>query len=125
MATSLHLRKHTISFKYAFDGIVHTFKTQPNLRIHVTVAFLVLIASWFLRVSPLEWLILLFTIMWVITAEMINTALESIVNLITHEFHQEAKVAKDVAAGMVLVGAIGSVIVGIVIFVPYLLKLLK
>lgn len=122
MPEVLNLKRHTISFKHAFVGIWHTLKTQPNLQIHCTIAALVLSAAWYFGISRFEWLIILFTIMWVITAEMINTAIESMVNLITKEYHQEAKVAKDVAAGMVLIGALGSIVVGLFIFVPYLVN---
>jgi diacylglycerol kinase len=124
MPEYLHLTHHTVSFKRAFEGIRHTFRTQPNLRIHLVTAIIVLIFGVYFGLSRFEWLLILFTIMWVITAEMLNTSLESIVNLITHEYRQEAKIAKDVAAGMVLIGALGAVIVGLVIFTPYLLKLL-
>lgn len=120
MPPSLNLTKHHISFKHAFEGLRHTVITQPNLRIHSFIALIVLLAAALFQVNRLEWLILLFTIMWVLTAEMVNTSIESIVNLITHEYRQEAKVAKDVGAGMVLVAALGAVIVGLIIFVPYI-----
>jgi diacylglycerol kinase (ATP) len=112
---------HTISFKHAFDGLIHTIKTQPNLRIHLTIAALVLLTAAFLGVTRVEWLLLLFTIMWVLVSEMINTVVEAMCDLISEEFHRPIKIAKDVAAGMVLVGAIGAVIVGLTIFIPYLI----
>jgi diacylglycerol kinase len=124
MSEKLHLNRHGISFSHAFAGIRHTFTSQPNLRIHTAVAVLVVIMAFWLRVTRLEWLILLFTLMWVITAEMVNTSVESIVNLITHEYREEAKIAKDVSAGLVLIGAIGAVIVGCVIFLPYIFRFL-
>jgi diacylglycerol kinase len=115
------LKRHTISFRYAFSGLWHTIKTQPNLRIHLTIATLVTISGYLLKISSLEWVIIVFTFLWVIVSEMINTSIESVVDLITTTKHQEAKIAKDVAAGMVLVGAIGSVIVGLIIFLPKIL----
>jgi diacylglycerol kinase len=123
MAQKVNLKRHTISFKHAFDGIFYTFKSQPNLRIHLTIASIVIFFGIILKLSTIEWLIILFTIMWVIVSEMINTSLEAIVNLITDEYHQQAKVAKDVAAGMVLIGAIGSLIVGLAVFIPHLIAL--
>lgn len=111
---------HTISFKHAWDGLVHTFVNQPNLRIHLSISLLVLIAGALFRLSHLEWIILLFTIMWVLVSEMINTVVEEVCNLVSEEFHTSIKIAKDVAAGMVLVGAFGSIIVGLVIFIPYI-----
>jgi diacylglycerol kinase len=116
-------RFHTISFKHAFTGLAHTFVSQPNLRIHLTIALLVLVSGWWLGITRIEWIILLFTIMWVLVSEMINTVIEAISDLLTTEYHRSVKIAKDVAAGMVLVGAIGAVIIGFIIFTPYLLKL--
>jgi diacylglycerol kinase len=112
--------RHQISFIHAWDGLAHTFKTQPNLRIHLFVALLVACLGIFLEIDSRDWLILLFTIMWVITAEMANTAVESVVDLISKDYSLEAKIAKDVSAGLVLVGAMGSVVVGLVIFIPYI-----
>jgi len=117
-------RFHHISFKHAFDGIMHTFATQPNLRIHLVISLFVILASFLLQLARWEWAIILFTILWVIVSEMINTALEAVVDLLVSEYHQSAKVAKDVAAGMVLVGAGGSVIIGLLIFIPHLIAIL-
>lgn len=123
MVHNFFRHRHTVSFKYAFQGLWYTIKTQPNLRIHLTIAFIVTIAGILLQLSYVEWLIILFTFLWVIVSEMINTALEAIVDLITDTKHHQAKIAKDVAAGMVLVGALGSIIIGMVIFLPKLLAL--
>lgn len=123
MVNKYSLKRHTISFKYAFSGLWYTIKTQPNLRIHLTIAALVTIAGYLFKLSSLEWIIIVFTFLWVIVSEMINTSIESVVDLITTAKHAEARIAKDVSAGMVLVGAIGSVVVGIIIFLPKLLLL--
>ena len=117
--------QHTISFKHAFDGIFYTLKTQPNLRIHIFIALLVTLAGIYFHLNINQWLIILFTFMWVIVSEMVNTSIESVVDLITQEKHYQAKIAKDVAAGMVLVGTIGSVIVGLAIFLPLILVKLQ
>lgn len=111
------------SFEYGFEGVLHAFKFNRNIRVHFLVALLVILISLYLRVTPFEMSILGVVIMLVIASEMINTAIEEMVNLITSEHRKEAKIAKDVAAGMVLVTSIGSVIVGILIFVPHILKL--
>ncbi|MGH7245367.1 MAG: diacylglycerol kinase family protein [Candidatus Levyibacteriota bacterium] len=108
------------SFKYAFEGVWYAIKYNQNLRVHIVVAILVILASIFFHVDPFEMGILGVMILLVIASEMINTAIEQMVDLITKEHRQEAKVAKDVAAGMVLVAAVGSVIVGILIFVPHI-----
>lgn len=117
--------KLALSFKYAFEGISHALKHNQNLKIHVVVAICVIAASLFFHVNPFEMGILGIMILLVISAEMVNTALEEMVDLIQNEHRKEAKAAKDVAAGMVLVTAIGSVIVGFLIFTPYILKTLS
>lgn len=114
---------HTISFKHAFAGLKHTFVTQPNLRVHLSLATLVIILGLYFHLNQVEWLLLLFTILWVIISEMINTVIEAVCDLVSTEFHQSIKIAKDVAAGMVLVGALGSIIVGLAIFIPHIISL--
>ena len=118
-------RKFIKSFKYAFEGIHYAFKNDQNLLVHLLIAFLVINISIALRVSPYEMGILGLTMMMVITAEMINSAIEKMVDLITKEHRQEAKIAKDVAAGMVLLTAIAAVIIGTLIFLPYILRLFQ
>lgn len=117
------MRRHTISFKHAFDGIVYVFKTQPNFRFHALMTLIVLWFSWLVKVSRNELIILLFTIMLVLVAEMLNTAIEAITDLVTTQRQPYAKIAKDVAAGMVLMSAILAVVVGFVIFSPYIITL--
>jgi len=113
------------SFKYAFQGIFYALKFNRNIRIHFIAAILVIIASILLKVNAFEMGILGVMILLVICTEMINTAIEEVVNLLTNEHRMEAKIAKDVSAGMVLLTAIGSIIVGVLVFTPYILKLFK
>ena len=113
------------SFGYAFEGILLAFKYNRNIRIHFLAAILVIIASVILKVNAFEMGILGVMILLVICAEMINTAIEEVVNLLVNEHRKEAKIAKDVSAGMVLLTAMGSVIVGVLIFVPHILKLFR
>jgi len=113
------------SFGYALTGIVHSIKENTNMQIHLAVAVLVLAASLFFRVQKDEFVDLVVMIILVLSAEMINTALEEMTDLITTEHRREAKIAKDVAAGMVLVVSIGAAIVGIYIFLPYILFLAR
>ncbi|HEX7542475.1 MAG TPA: diacylglycerol kinase family protein [Patescibacteria group bacterium] len=113
------------SFGYAFEGIGLAFKYNQNIRFHFLAAIIVIIASIVLRVNTFEMGILGVMILLVICAEMINTAIEEVVNLLINEHRQEAKIAKDVSAGMVLLTSIGSVIVGILVFLPHILKLIK
>ncbi len=111
------------SFKYAIEGVVFSVKHNGNFRIYIGVAILVILASILFDVNPFEMGILGVMILLVFICEMINTAIEEMVNLITTEHRQQAKIAKDVGAGMVLVTSLGSVIVGFLIFFPYILRL--
>lgn len=111
------------SFKHAFDGIVVVFEEHANFRFHTAAAVIVLIAAYAFHVTRVEFLILLFTINLVLVVEMINTAIEELTNLITVKWSKQAKTAKDVAAGMALITAFGAVLVGIVIFTPYIVFL--
>ena len=111
------------SFGYAFEGVIHAIKNNRNLKIDLITALVVLILAIFFHVNQYEMIILAIMILLVISSEMINTAIEEMVNLITTEHKKEAKIAKDVAAGMVLVAALGSIIVGIAIFSPYIFRL--
>ena len=113
------------SFKYAFTGIVTSFKTEQNMKIHVFIMILVIIAGIVLKVSALDWIILVIMFALVISAELFNTVIETVVDMITMEKNEKAKIAKDIAAGAVLVLAIGSVIVGLIIFIPKILIFIK
>jgi diacylglycerol kinase len=112
------------SFSHALAGISHGLRTQANLRIHFAAAIGVTFAGLLLQISTLEWAILVVTITIVMSAELLNTAIEAAVDRVGSESHPLSKVAKDAAAGAVLIGAIGSVIVGLLIFGPRLLALI-
>lgn len=118
------LTKVIKSFIYALEGLKYTIVTQRNMRIHYLVALGVLLVSLYLPMSKLEVLILFVTIILVLFAELINTAVEAVVDLITEDYHPLAKIAKDVAAGAVLLTAGLAVIVGISVFYPYLERLI-
>ena len=113
------------SFQYALEGVWFTVKYNQNIRIHLVVAALGVLASIFFQVSAFEMGILGIMILLVISAEMINTALEEMTNLITKEHSQEAKIAKDVSAGMVLLVSVGSIVVGVLVFLPHVLRLFR
>lgn len=115
------MKKRILSFKYAFNGIVNALKSEVNLRIHLVIACLVVIAGLFFRISHAEWFACLLCFSIVIPLELINTAIEHIVDLISPNHHPLAGKAKDVAAAAVLVSAIFSVIVGVLIFTPKIL----
>ena len=114
------LRQHHISFQHAFAGLFWALKTQPNFRIHITLSFIALYLCWFLEVNSTEWIIVVFTIVLGLAGEMINTSLEAMTDLITKEWRTDAKIAKDVAAGMMLTIAFGAIIVALLVFGPKL-----
>ena len=100
------------SFEHAYRGMISAVRTQRNMRFHVVVAVVVLVASVLLDVSKLELAVLVLTILIVFVTEMFNTAMEFVVDLATREYHPLAKLAKDVSAGAVLVSSVGALLVG-------------
>lgn len=106
------------SFGYAFAGLRHAVRTQRNLRIHLVIALFVFFLGLFLPLEFRDWAILTITIGAVITGELINTVVETVVDLASPEYHDLAKIAKDVAAGTVLVMAVTAVAVGLLILGP-------
>lgn len=121
----MNIKKFIRSFGYAIEGLKIAVSVDQNVRFHLIIGTLVLIASIFLNVSKSELLFVIFAIFFVFITEMINTAIEEMTNLILKEHSQEAKIAKDVAAGAVLLAATFAVIVGVVVIVPNLLRLLS
>lgn len=109
------------SFVFAFDGIAHVVRTQRNMRVHMLVAALVTLLGVWVRLSPTEWAICALTMGVVFAAEILNTVIESLVDLASPDHHDLAKIAKDAAAGAVLVLAIFATLVGIFIMLPKLL----
>ncbi len=112
------------SFKYAFSGIVTAFKSEKNMKIHFTMMMLVIIFGILLKISLNEWLVCIMLFCMVIGSEMINTAVENVVNLAMPTKNEVAKNAKDISAGAVLVFAIGSAIIGLIIFIPKIINIL-
>lgn len=96
------------------------FGTQPNFRIHFAFSALALYLAWYFHISRTEAALIVFAIVLGLGAEMVNTSLESMTDLITKEWRGEAKIAKDVAAGMMLVVSFGAVLVALFIFSPYI-----
>lgn len=104
------------SFNHAINGIIHAVRTQRNMKIHMVSALAVLVACFFYDLSKVEFLILAVTITMVISAELINTAIEHAIDLTTNYYHPLAKLAKNVAAGGVLITALNAILVGYIIF---------
>lgn len=117
------MKKHTISLMNAFKGIWTAIITQSNIRIHVFFGSLVIFLSAYLHVTFSEITNLLLAIALVMTAEMVNTSIEFMSDAVTLEHDDNIKLAKDVAAGAVLVAAMFAALIGIIIFVPKLLTL--
>jgi diacylglycerol kinase len=110
------------SFSFAGQGVWHVVRTQRNMRVHLAAAAAVIILALILRVSAVDWACLLGVIGLVLTAEALNTVVEAVVDLCTDEFHPLAKIAKDVAAGAVLISSLAAAGVGIAVFLPRLLR---
>jgi diacylglycerol kinase len=114
-----------MAFKYAFSGLWYVIKTQKNAWVHAIATILVICISYWLSLESRDWAIIVITIGMVWTAEIINTALEAIVDLASPQQHPLAKVGKDVGAASVLIAAIASAIIGLLILGPPLLQKIK
>jgi len=112
------MKKRIQSFGYAIKGIRYVFGTEVNMKIHIAISVLVIASGTFFAISLIEWMFCLLCIGLVVGAEMLNTAIENVVDLASPEQHPLAGKAKDIAAGAVLICAIISVIIGLLIFVP-------
>lgn len=110
------------SFQYAYEGWWYVIRTQHNAWIHAVISLIVLGLGLWLTLSARDWAVIILAMMAVWMAEFMNTALEALVDMATEEFHPLAKIAKDVAAAGVLVGAVGAVLVGLLIMGPPLLQ---
>ncbi len=106
------------SFQFAFEGVSTEFKKGRNFRIQILFGALAIILGFILKLTTTEWTVLIITIALVLILELINTSLESIVNVVSPEVRLEAKIAKDVAAASVLIASIASVIIGGLLFLP-------
>lgn len=114
-------KKRIQSFIYAFQGVQFLLKSQVHAKIHLFFTIAVFSVSIYFQVTLLEWMILLFCIAMVWSLEAMNTAVEQVVDLVSPNYHEKAKQAKDVAAAAVLIAAFFSVIIGLIIFIPYCL----
>ncbi|MFC4778516.1 diacylglycerol kinase family protein [Paenibacillus sp. GCM10023252] len=117
------MRRFTNSFRYAASGVYYAISSQRHMRIHLAASLIVIILGLLLNLKRMEWAILLLTMAGVIASEMMNTAVEKTVDLVTSEYHPLAKAAKDVAAGAVLIAALFAVIIGLLILGPPLWRL--
>ena len=110
------------SFNYAFEGVIHALRTQRNMRIHFAIAAAVLVFAFIYDVTRLELIALMISIAFVLIAEMVNTAVEATIDLSTPSFDPLAKVAKDMAAGAVLIASVNAVAVGYLVLADRLAR---
>ncbi len=116
-------RHHHVSLKSALSGIQLVIKTEINAKIIIAMAIIVLIFGILFNINYSEWLIIVLVISMVAVAEMINTSIEAVTDLVTDQWHKEAQIAKDVAGGMVLVACFASAVIGLLIFFPKIISL--
>ncbi len=109
------------SFRYALAGLCHAFVSQRNFRVHLAIGLAAIGVSWWLRICAQSWALLALTIGVVLVVELLNSAAEMLVDLVTPDYHPLAKAIKDLMAGAVLVAALISIIVGVLILGPSLL----
>lgn len=111
------------SFKYALTGLREAIQKEPNFQIHAAAGTTAIIVAAVIGVTRIEWTILTLTISIVLILELLNTTLEALVDIVSPHHHDSAKLAKDVAAAAVMLGAVTSLIVGAVIFIPHIIEL--
>ncbi|MFK7804179.1 MAG: diacylglycerol kinase family protein [Anaerolineae bacterium] len=112
------------SFGYAWEGIVYLVKSQHNAWIHLIVTVLAIVVGFWLGISRSDWALLVLAMMGVWMGEAVNTAVEAIVDMVQPDFHPMAKIAKDVAAGGVLLSAVAAAIVGLLVLGPPLVEMI-
>lgn len=117
------LKKFFHSFTYPIKGLKYAYRNEQNLAVDVGISLLVLIAGVIFKLEKTEWLVVILTIGAVISLELINTAIEAVVDMVTEEYHPLAKVAKDTSAAAVFIIAIVAAIVGLIIFLPKVISL--
>jgi diacylglycerol kinase len=118
------LAKFLAGFRYAFSGLWYALRTQRNIRVHVGIAILAILLGVVLHISAVEFAMVCVAITGVFIAEMFNTVFELCIDLASPDYHPLAKIAKDVAAGAVLLSAMLSIVIGLFVFGPHLWDLL-
>lgn len=113
------------SFSYAFKGLIHVLKAEHNMWIHLSATLAVIVLGAILKISRFDWLVVILCIGFVLSAEIMNTAIEKLTDKVSPERNEVAGLVKDISACAVLVSVITSVIAGLLVFVPYIVVLLK
>ena len=117
-------RKFSSSIKYCLEGINFVITNESNFKKEIVIGIIALLLSYILKISRIEFIIILIMIALVLTSEIINTSIEKVVDLYTKDYNNLAKIAKDVSAGSVLVMSIFSLLVGVIIFLPKIINVL-
>ncbi len=117
------MRAFIKSFNHAIDGVIYTIKNERNFRIHLILLSITIIIGLFFHLTTTEWLFITVISSMVLFAELINTAVENTLDWLEPNHHDDVKIVKDVCAGAVLVTAVGAIIMGIIIFTPYVVEL--
>jgi diacylglycerol kinase len=118
------MKKFIRGFGYAFNGIWHATATQLNFRVHIVAGLITILIGYYLNISDREWLWIVVCIGMVLAAELFNTAIEFLTDLVSPDYNKKAGLVKDMAAGAVLITAITALIIGLLIFVPKILALI-
>lgn len=117
------LKKFFHSFTYPIKGLKYAYRNEQNLAVDVGIALLVIIFGFIFKLDASEWAVVMISIGLVLSMELVNTAIEAVVDLVTEEYHPLAKVAKDTSAAAVFIIAIAAAIVGLIIFLPKFIAL--
>ena len=112
------------SFSYAFEGIFTCIRNERNMKIHIMAMIIVIALGIFMKLNKIEWCIITIAIVMVISAELFNTAIETVVDMVSPQKNPQAKLVKDIAAAAVLVLAIGAAVIGIIIFGPKIVTII-
>jgi diacylglycerol kinase (ATP) len=115
-----YIKNRIKAFSYAFSGIAQSFGAEAHLKLHAVIALMVIAAGFFFNVTKIEWFMLVLCISLVIAFEMLNSALEKLCDLVMPDQHPKIKYIKDVAAGAVLIVCLFALIVGGIVFIPYI-----
>lgn len=125
MKRKFNMKRLDKSFKYAFEGYRNAYHSEPNMKFHSAIAVLVVVGGFIFKISNLEWVFIISLIGLVIGAELLNTAIEHLVDLATQEYKRKAMLAKDTSAAYVMVLSITASIVGFIIFVPRIIEFIR
>ena len=118
----IRVKRLVKSFKYAFRGLVKTVREEQNLHIQITAGCLVVILAWFFQVTRLEWIMLIFAICLVILTEIINSAVERVTDVLKPRINSYVKEIKDIMAAAVMLASLLALVVGFIIFWPYIMR---